>query len=229
MFDVIQFWWVAHPIAREAVFPLIIGILVLFLTPLLSPVVETFWRLWAIPPQRLSTWVLRVRLSNAEWRLYRLLRLRSDMRYFAFTCFMGLTSLLMSTSFLVLSYISIAIAETGISEISVRIATKCVYIFSLLACLFLLQCTSKMIALGEAVSRPTEAKAKISSRIETLQEKLRLKGEACEGVALGGPETDRPSRALQGAQQTAARVMLDMKARPSGGPSHDEGPPNPKA
>ena len=198
MFDVIQSWWMAHPIAREAIFAVIFAILLFFLTPLLSPAVETFWKLWAIPPQRLNLWILKARLSSAELRLRRLLRLCSDTRYFVFTCFMGLGYLVLSSTCVTLSRIEAAVNEMGTPKISAHSLGLGFYMFILPAYWAMFQFLRKMNALSEAVSRPTKAKAKISSRIETLRKKLRPKGEASEGAALVEPEADRSNQILQG-------------------------------
>jgi len=61
--DAIYSWLITHPLSGELIVGLIVGFVILFFTPILAPIVDTFWKFCAIRPQRLNVWVLKARLS----------------------------------------------------------------------------------------------------------------------------------------------------------------------
>jgi hypothetical protein len=90
MLGSVHSWLLTNPLATEGIIGVTVGIFLLLLTPKVSPLVDTFWRFWAIPPQRLNVWVLKARLSSAESRLFKVQRMREDIRYLVFYCFWSL-------------------------------------------------------------------------------------------------------------------------------------------
>jgi hypothetical protein len=82
MLNVLQSWLTIHPISRDLIF----GVLFLFIGPLIAPKAITFWKFFSIPPQRLGVWILRARLSGAQWRLLDFHKIHDDLPYLIFSC-----------------------------------------------------------------------------------------------------------------------------------------------
>jgi len=78
----IHTWLEARPIARDLIF----GAFFLIITPLITPIVTMLWKFCTIPPQRLNKWILKARIENLIYKQMIIQRLRSDMRFFVFTC-----------------------------------------------------------------------------------------------------------------------------------------------
>jgi hypothetical protein len=79
--------------AHEWVIAFVAGIILLFLTPVLAPVVDIFWKFCRIPPQRLGVWMLKARLSSAKSKLMKVREMREDTRFLIFYCFWSLLHL----------------------------------------------------------------------------------------------------------------------------------------
>jgi hypothetical protein len=179
--DAIQSWWMAHPIAREAVFPLIIAILFLFLTPLLTPIVETFWKLWTIPPQRLSTWIVKARLSSAEEKFRRLRAIHDHLHFLVFACFADLLSLGVVLVFLGMGSLlgTATIIHWALHQATaaaVQEAVLCLVSF-VVAYLSMFLAVALFFEILDAVLLPEETLRKLSSRIEKLRQKLEMDGK----------------------------------------------------
>lgn len=80
--DTIHLWLQAHPLTAE----LFVGIVILFVTPLVTPVVNTFWAFCSIPPQRFGKWLLKARLERAESERRSILRMRDETPHLIFAC-----------------------------------------------------------------------------------------------------------------------------------------------
>jgi hypothetical protein len=103
--DAIYSWLITHPLSGELIVGLIVGFVILFFTPILAPIVDTFWKFCAIRPQRLNVWVLKARLSSAEWELYRVRRISKELSFLMYTCFKGMGYM----GFVLASLIAIAV------------------------------------------------------------------------------------------------------------------------
>ncbi|HEY1804643.1 MAG TPA: hypothetical protein VGG45_09185 [Terracidiphilus sp.] len=77
-------WSKSHPLSSAIAINVIVGIALLFLSPVVAPIVNGFWKLGAVPPQRLNLWLLKARLASAESRLRTTQRIQEDIR--AYVC-----------------------------------------------------------------------------------------------------------------------------------------------
>lgn len=173
-------WLIANPITRDILIAFVVGLLILFLTPALSQPIETFWRFWSIPPQRINIWLLKARLSSAEHRRYRLRRMQRDMRYFVLHCVefaftLGGTVILLS--------LCIFMSVTRIVPLygwpfprSAHMAAIDVGLAFAMGYAALVLSRNQLNEIRAAANRPEKEEVRLSIAIEKIKGKLRLKG-----------------------------------------------------
>jgi len=177
----IHAWLMTHPISRDFIIAAVVGILILFLTPALNPVVFTFWRFCRIPPQRLGVWALKARLASAESRQHRVARLAHEPQYligysFASLVFLGLAILLMVLA----SALHMDSKLHGILDHSQQPIIRNLSPLAILS--FLTGYGATLIALAmaslvlDATLTPVRSASKLASRISKLRGRLQEKG-----------------------------------------------------
>ena len=88
MIDALNSWLKDHPLQEGLVF-LVLSIV---LTKVTLSALGTFWKFSKIPPQRLNIWILKARLSFAEAKLARFVKMRDDLKHLILSCFVVLLS-----------------------------------------------------------------------------------------------------------------------------------------
>lgn len=190
MVQSIHAWLIANPITRDVIIGMVVGLLILFLTPALSPAIETFWRFWSIPPQKLNIWLLKARLSSAQARRKRLQRQRYDLRYFVLSCvrctfYMQFTLLFICVA--IWTYMTRNAPHLFFwplpspSTLGIYVATS---LFSAVAYVTLFLALRRFNELTAATDNPKGEESELSRTVARLKEKLRLKGIASDSPTL---------------------------------------------
>ncbi len=188
MIDATYSWLVTHPLSGELIVGLIVGVVILFLTPVLAPIVDTFWKFCAIRPQRLNIWVLKARLSSAEWEIHRVRRMSKELSYFMYTCFMGLGYMGFALAFLILiagllikmdAHEAVHDAQTWMYRLPQVL--QLALMFLTCACLF--RFISTAYRLYRAAVDPASSLNELAVKVEMLGKKLGLNTPIGEGPA----------------------------------------------
>lgn len=186
----IHSWLIGSPIWCIVIFTLILGLILWFLEPILEPIRGTFWRFCAIPPQRLSVWILKARLSSAEMKLVWFHQICNDMRRFIYQCCLSLGSLVVVGVLLTMFSIVIAIAGDDMHTFADLHATPSVHMRALaqvvgdlvsgamiimVMCGFMIYASRSFKEVTSAVLNPLDGENKLKARVARLKEKLGLK------------------------------------------------------
>jgi len=178
MTEAVYSWLKAHPLTGEAIIGMIVGILIIFMTPVLSPIVTTFWKFCSIPPQRLSVWLLKARLSSAESQSKDIIRLGKDPAYLMYACFKGLGLMGVLVAMAVagegasIKYL-ILVATHSTKQIDITLGRFFIVYacLSMFAILFVI--VSIINRIKKAVLSPRSSLKKLALDIARLEEKLR--------------------------------------------------------
>lgn len=162
---------------HEWVVAFIAGIVLLFLTPVLAPIVDVFWRLFRIPPQRLGMWILKARLSSAKSRLAKVRLMRADTRFLVFHCFWSLYHL--AITLIVFSLCVLGVGLVG-ETLTVRVTHPAVpflgqiiiipvlgYAYSLV-----LSASNTAMSINDAVNGDDATVAALINQVETLKARV---------------------------------------------------------
>ncbi|WP_348263194.1 hypothetical protein P8935_01240 [Telmatobacter sp. DSM 110680] len=190
MVDDAYLWLKAHPLSAEVIIGLTVGLILLLLTPVLSPMVNTFWRFCAIPPQRLNIWILKARLAGAVSQRRTFRRVTSDSKYVIYICFKAGFYAIFFITFCVATFSLLTMKEVrDASHVPIRLdyqLSQWVVGFTMaLAFGILFRITSDFVTLTLAVQVPHQHLDSLTAKIT----KLRSLVDRANAVDPGGDTT----------------------------------------
>jgi len=172
MTTTVHSWLKENPLMTEAIIGLAVGVVLLFLSPIFAPMVDSFWRFWRLPPQRLNIWILKARLASAEKKRIRLAWMRGDIRFLVFFCSRSLFFIGMALGFFLVAGGSFAVAHWERTLVMVPLAITIISLFT--AYLLLLVAINLTKEISDAVFVPDRTKGELTRRVEELKQKLRV-------------------------------------------------------
>lgn len=181
MIDAIYSWLITHPLSGELIVGLIVGFVILFFTPILAPIVDTFWKFCAIRPQRLNVWVLKARLSSAEWELHTIRRMSIELPYLLLACFRGLGYMGLTLVSLIpgVGLVGLTVAEEAAHHTQGWIYLPRIFLpaFIFLTFLGLFRFVSTFDLVAKAVMDPVSSLKELTVKVAKLKKKLGLNAE----------------------------------------------------
>jgi hypothetical protein len=122
------------------------------------------------PPQRLSVWILKARLSSAEYRLSELQLMHEDIRYFIYTCFISLGALGMGIFFAVFPIIPFPHSHSGWPDLI------CLYSSIVMSVAFFAYSVKVSVVVTDATMDIEGTLNALNEKIERLRGRLEEKG-----------------------------------------------------
>jgi hypothetical protein len=177
--DTTYTWLTAHPLSSQLIVGIVVGVMILFLTPVLMPKVSTFWNFCAIPPQRLSLWWLKAKLSIAEFEFNEICKLRDELPYLIYSCFRGILNIGICLCCLILSCLVVVLQNSPLvieprTKLELFIGGVLFLLLVLIGYVYLFRCFAISGRVFRAVMDPESSLEALESRIAKLTEKLHL-------------------------------------------------------
>jgi hypothetical protein len=168
-------WLTTHPLSAWLLSIVSSGLIAAWVT-LAWPSIKKFFTL---PPQRLSTWILKARIAGAESKM-EWANSTKELRYLVYFCFKTLFHWAFSLTLFSLSFTEMVLLKLDAPKhIAHSFQGAPELIFGTLnmvgAILFFVVAMRGWLQITRAVSAPDKLIGEISAQIERLKEKLRLK------------------------------------------------------
>ncbi len=176
MADAISSWSASHPLSTWVLGVVLSGLIAAWIT-LAWPTIRKFC---ALPPQRLSLWILKARIVGVESRISVTASIRKDLRVLALSCFWtlfrwGFALAALCTANTYFAVVTLGKAAHVADTHQIFFLETAAWVLWILSIIFGVLAMISARQIFDAFAAPNETIAKLTARIERLNEKLRSK------------------------------------------------------